>query len=130
MDVTDPESLVVAADRATKARIAALAPRVLAVAEEGDRMARGIMDRAVGDLVELVKAVAERLAIRSPDTEGSASRGLPVALHGGLVGRDGPLRLPLRTALEARGFAVLDREVVGTRGAASMAIDAEISRRT
>lgn len=121
MGVARPEDLVGEVHRASKARIAGIAPRVVAVAEDGDPIAGGIVDEAVGELIALVQAVADRLPPTPPEPSGRPARP-PVALHGGLVAPDRPLRHYLRAGLESAGFRVLDRAVVGARGAGRLAL--------
>ncbi|MDZ4673385.1 MAG: BadF/BadG/BcrA/BcrD ATPase family protein [Gemmatimonadota bacterium] len=65
---------------ATPSEVAALAPGVVAAAARGDQMAAAILDRAADELVGLVRAVMP---------EGG---GATVALSGGLIGAEGPLR--------------------------------------
>ncbi|HPE88628.1 MAG TPA: BadF/BadG/BcrA/BcrD ATPase family protein [Spirochaetia bacterium] len=67
-----------------KARIAAFAPRVAALAEAGDELARSIMDGAALELAALVESVYARLS-----SEMSRTR---LALHGGLIRKNAALR--------------------------------------
>ena len=61
--------------RIARAELAAMAPRVVALAEAGDAVAREIIDEEAGGLVEMVITVARKLKIESPD----------LALTGGLI---------------------------------------------
>lgn len=125
MDASRPEDLVTAADQASKARIAGVAPRVVRAAEEGDSVALGIRDRAVRELLALVEAVSaglQRGRHRDPASEDGSVP--PVALHGGLIAPNRPLHRAVRDALEGLGYRVTDRTVVPARGAARMALEA------
>lgn len=64
------------AESVDKGRIAALAPRVVALAENGDDVADRIIDAAADDLMRHVHALVERLAPWPVP--------LPVVFHGGL----------------------------------------------
>lgn len=74
----DPRSILaeVSASGDTRRAVAALAPIVLDAAEKHDRVARGIVKRAVAEAVKLVAATARALAFNKP---------YPVALAGGVV---------------------------------------------
>lgn len=64
------------AESVDKGRIAALAPRVVSLAEDGDEVAVRIIDAAADDLMRHVRALVERLAPWPTP--------LPVVFHGGL----------------------------------------------
>jgi glucosamine kinase len=66
--------------RASKGDVAALAPRVLRCADDGDAVAGRIVDRAAGELALHVETLLERL--------GPWTAPVPVVLHGGLLGED------------------------------------------
>lgn len=88
-----------------KARIAAFAPRVAAMAEEGDALARSIMDGAAVELAALVESVHARL---SPEMHSKR-----LALHGGLIRKNAALR----SAVAARvGERLPDVELVEPAG--------------
>jgi glucosamine kinase len=96
---------------ATPAEVAALAPAVLACAATGDPVAANVRDSAVSALV--------RLAIAA-----GAAR-LPVAMSGGLLGPDRPLRERVGTALEQKhGATVIRRAIDPCRGAPFLAREA------
>ncbi|SEN07206.1 BadF-type ATPase [Duganella sp. CF517] len=75
--------------------IAGLSRLVSEAAALGDRQAMDIIDAAAGELAGLVDAVRARLCV-ADDVE------VAVSFTGGLVGADGPLRVPLTTALAGR----------------------------
>ena len=125
MDVAGPEDLVTAVDRASKARIAGMAPLVVQTAEKGDSVAAGVLDEAVRELVALVDAVSTGL--RRPgdgDRVSPETSSPPVALHGGLVGSAGPLHETVCKALQGAGYGLVDRPVSPIRGAARTALEA------
>ena len=99
---------------ATPAEVAALAPAVLACAATGDPVAAGVRDSAVTALVRLAVAAG-------------AGR-LPVALSGGLLAPDRPLRDRVITALEQKhGATVIRRAIDPCRGAPFLAREATSS---
>lgn len=99
---------------ATPAEVAALCPAVLACAATGDPVSANVRDSAVSALV--------RLAIAA-----GASR-LPVALSGGLLAPDRPLRERVITALEqGHGVTVIRRGIDPCRGAPFLAREATSS---
>lgn len=91
---------------ATPAQIAGLGPAVLACADRGDPVATALRDAAVDLLVRLTLAAG-----------GGA---LPVALSGGLLAPDRPLRRYVVDALEGHGTTVLQTAVDPCRGALSL----------
>lgn len=97
---------------AKKGEIAALAPRVIEVADRGDRAASDIVDRAVLGLIQHAEALARIAAL------GEQPR---VALVGGLVEPGGLLRGRVVSALEEGGFHPLSDPVEPVRGAIQMA---------
>jgi len=62
-------------DGVSRTQVAAFAPRIVALAEAGDTVARQILDAEADGLVEMVVTVANRLEMASPD----------LALTGGLL---------------------------------------------
>jgi N-acetylglucosamine kinase-like BadF-type ATPase len=66
----------------TRAEIAALAQRIVALADSGDPAAASLLDNAAHDLAQLVMTVARNLDLITP----------PVALAGGLLGASRQLR--------------------------------------
>ncbi|HUE77923.1 MAG TPA: BadF/BadG/BcrA/BcrD ATPase family protein [Longimicrobiales bacterium] len=71
-----PEEIPSWAGRVSKGAVAAVAPRVVALAESGDTVAGRIVDAAAGDLLRHVCALIERLA--------PWSEPVPVVFHGGV----------------------------------------------
>ena len=107
--VTQPADLAVAAERAAKARLAALAPHVTAAARHQDSTARVMCEQAVSALVQHVHAVMHRFhAVPSQVT---------VALGGGLLEVGAPLRDPLCRQLEQIGCALHEAPIDAARGA-------------
>jgi glucosamine kinase len=98
---------------AGKAVVAALAPAVLRCAELGDTAAARIRADAVAALTELAVCVTHTAALADPR----------IALAGGLVQPDGPLREPVAAAiLQALPAAsIADAEIDAARGAAALA---------
>jgi N-acetylglucosamine kinase-like BadF-type ATPase len=106
------DELITWATVATPADVAALAPGVIDMAAHGDAVAQGILEYAIRELVHLATAL-----------EGSVGRNpAPVALAGGLLGDDGPLRAPVLAKLrESRTLNPRDEPVEGSLGALAMA---------
>lgn len=77
LDIGEPAEVAPWVGRAEKGAVAALAPRVLALAEGGDAVAREIVAAAAGDLARHVVALVERLGPWSPP--------VPVVFHGGAL---------------------------------------------
>ena len=75
--------------------VARLSRLVSEAAALGDRQALAIIDAAAGELADLVDAVRATLDV-ADDVEAA------VSFTGGLVGADGPLRVPLTRALAGR----------------------------
>lgn len=92
---------------ATTAEVAALAPFVIAAADHGDTVAAEIVADAIGWLVRLAVA--------------AGARPLPVALSGGLLAPDRPLRQRLCDALVAQGISVEARPIDPCEGAPYLA---------
>ena len=96
---------------ATPGEVAALGPAVLACAATGDPVAVGVRDCAVNALVQLAVAAG-------------AGR-LPVAMSGGLLAPDRPLRDRVTAALEQKhGAKVIRRAIDPCRGAPFLAREA------
>jgi N-acetylglucosamine kinase-like BadF-type ATPase len=108
-----PDALIAWAAAASKAQIAALAPIVLRCADGGDAAALALRSAAVDALVELVATAARRVDANAPQ----------VALAGGLIAGDGPLRAHVSEALRRRlpQARVSDRPVDAALGAARIA---------
>lgn len=114
--VDGPPALVSWVAEAGRAGVAALASRVVAGAEEGDPVARRLVGHAVSELVAHVEALAP--------ADGPLDGPLPpVALAGGLLEEDRPLRASVGEALRHRGYPVLDRRVRPVRGAVRGALE-------
>jgi glucosamine kinase len=86
----DFDSLIRWAAGASPAEVAALAPHVLAVAAEGDPLAQGIADYAARELSQLALCLLPRMDLSPP---------VPVAITGGLLSPDQPLRRALLAKL-------------------------------
>jgi N-acetylglucosamine kinase-like BadF-type ATPase len=112
--VADADDLRAWAAAATKARIAALAPQVIACAERGDATAADILTSAISALAHMATAAADRTGVASPT----------FALTGGLIALGGPLRRPLTEALGDRfpSARFTDRVVDAALGAARLAM--------
>lgn len=100
-------------ETAAKGRIAALAPHVVSVADDGDPEAGRLVARNVSELVDHAAALRERMGGRGAD--------LKVALVGGLVEPGGSLHERVESELADRGFAWLDRALDPVRGAVGLA---------
>lgn len=114
--VAAPEELVAWSGSATKGSIGALAPLVGRAAEQGDRVARVLIETAAGELAAHVSALYRRLM---PWQEPPG-----VALGGGLICPGGPLRDSIIDALRMLSLPLVVREDVvdGARGAAMLAL--------
>jgi N-acetylglucosamine kinase-like BadF-type ATPase len=109
----DFDELVSWAATATPAQVAALAPHVLAVATAGDVVARGILDYAARELSQLALCLKPIL--------GEGDR-MPVALAGGLLDADTPLRAAVLAKLaEHDGLSVIDAPIDAALGAVALA---------
>jgi glucosamine kinase len=86
----DHDALVRWAAGATPAEVAALAPHVLAIAASGDTLAQGIADYAARELSQLAICLVPKMDFNPP---------IPVAVTGGLLGADQPLRRALLAKL-------------------------------
>lgn len=86
----DFDALVRWAAGASPAEVAALAPHVLAVAAEGDPLARGIADYAARELSQLALCLLPKMDLSPP---------VNVAITGGLLSPDQPLRRALLAKL-------------------------------
>lgn len=111
--VSSPDDLIAWTAGAAKAQIAALAPSVLSCASRGDQAALTIRGNTVRSLVEMTAAAALR----------SGAHTLTVALTGGLIAGNGPLRDFVSEAVRERlpGANVTDRPVDAAFGAARIA---------
>lgn len=94
----DPRALIDWAAGADRRELSALAPVVLAAADGGDPVARRLAAQAAASLAAAVRAARRRVG------PGSPSR---VALSGGLLSGDGPLRNRVEERLAGVGLEVL-----------------------
>jgi glucosamine kinase len=109
----DFDSLVRWAAGASPAEVASLAPHVLAVAAEGDTLAKGIADYAARELSQLAICLVPKMEIDPP---------IPVAVTGGLLSQDQPLRRALLAKLrEESVFAPTQSPVDAVAGALRLA---------
>jgi N-acetylglucosamine kinase-like BadF-type ATPase len=109
----DFDQLIRWAASAGPAEVAALAPHVLGVAADGDRVAQGIADYAARELSQLAITLAERLSAEPP---------IAVAVTGGLLGGETPLRRAVLAKLgEAPHLRPAEEPVDAALGALAMA---------
>ena len=111
-----PRDLVDWVEGATKAEIAALAPAVLAVAEQGDPVAASIATDAAAALRTHVIAL-----LAAMERDGATVDGVTVALSGGLIREGGPLRPTLERLLEPLGRPLHQGALDPPMGAARLA---------
>ena len=109
-----PADLIKWIASAGKDDVASLVPLICEVAEAGDQAATTVIEEAVDALVGHVRTLVRRLE-PWPDTP-------EVALGGGLIEEDGPLRLRVIQAIEGLSYQHLDRALDGARGACSLAM--------
>lgn len=110
-----PQALIKWMATARKADVAALVPLICEVAQAGDRAATLVIEKAVDELVEHVRTLLRRLEPWPAPPE--------VALAGGLIEEDGPLRPRMILAIEGQPCRFQDRALDGARGACSLAMD-------
>ena len=110
-----PEELIAWTARATKAEVAALAPRVAAAGAAGDGVAAALVAQAARALAEHVQALYERL--------GPWRGAVGVAFSGGLIAPGGPLRGAVAAEVGRLDAALrlLEGRVDAARGAATLA---------
>jgi len=109
----DFDALVRWAASATPAEIAALAPHVLETAAGGDPLAQGILDYAARELSQLAICLLPVMDVEPP---------VGVALTGGLLSVDGPLRRSVLKRLgEEPGLRTVEAPVDAVLGALRMA---------
>ena len=111
-----PRDLPAWAESAAKADIAALAPLAIRTARSGDAAAQTIVRRALDALGDQLSAAIRQLFPSASDTPP------PVALAGGLIAPDGPLRDDMEHLVASAGGRLLPRTVTPERGAARLAI--------
>ena len=109
----DFDALVRWAAGASAAEVASLAPHVLDVAAHGDTVAQGIADYAARELGQLAICLLPTLAMDGP---------IPVAITGGLLTPDGPLRRAVLSKLrEDPALAPIEAPVDSVAGALALA---------
>jgi len=109
----DFDALIRWAAGASPAEVAALAPHVLAVAAEGDPLAQGIADYAARELSQLAICLLPKMELTPP---------IPVAITGGLLTPDQPLRRALLAKLaEEPTFRPTEAPVDAVAGALLLA---------
>ena len=109
----DLDALVRWAAGASPAEVAALAPHVLDVASHGDPLAQGIADYAARELTQLAICLLPMLDVAPP---------VGVAITGGLLSSDGPLRRSVLAKLrEEPGLTPLETAVDAVQGAIQLA---------
>ena len=111
-----PRQLSAWAESATKADIAALAPLAILTARSGDATATAMVRRALGALGEQLTA-----AIRELFPPASGVRPT-VALAGGLISPEGPLRADAEQLVASAAGHLLSGAVTPERGAARLAL--------
>ena len=111
-----PRDLPAWAESATKADIAALAPLAIRTARSGDAAAAAIVRRTLDALADQLSAAIRQLFPSASDNPP------PVALTGGLISPEGPLRDDLEQLVTSAGGRLLPRAVTPERGAARLAL--------
>lgn len=111
-----PRDLPAWAESATKADIAALAPLAIRTSRSGDAAAQTIVRRALDALGDQLSAAIRQLFPSASDNPP------PVALTGGLIAPEGPLRDDLEHLVASAGGRLLPRAVTPERGAARLAL--------
>lgn len=114
LQLVGPEDLIAWAATADKTAIAALAPTVCEQAAGGDAVAGAIVGEAASSLAGHVDALLARLGPWSVPPR--------LALAGGLLSVDRPLREPALAALAERDCRVIEAKIEPVRGAALMAL--------
>jgi len=111
------EELIPWAAAASARDFASLVPAVAKVAEQGDLRANSLLSLATEELVLHVRSLARQLF-----TDERAA--IPVALHGGLLSKRGPLRRRVEHRLKSAvpGAHVRAEEVQAVRGAVRAAL--------
>ncbi len=109
----DFDTLVRWAAGASPAEVAAIAPHVLSVAEQGDALAQGIADYAARELSQLAICLLPMMVVE--DSVG-------VAITGGLLSMDGPLRRRVLAILnEESRLRPIEKPVEAVLGALALA---------
>jgi len=117
LELDDVSAIITWAASATPANLATLAPAVLSAAEVGDLRANTVVTLAVEELALHVRALARLLFV-------DERAAIPVALHGGLLGKGRPMRKRLEHRLKTLvpGAVVRHQTVDAARGAVQMAL--------
>ena len=117
LELDDVAALITWAASASPADMAALAPAVLSAAEVGDLRANTIVTIAVEELALHIRALARALFV-------DERAAIPVALHGGLLGKGRPMRKRLEHRLKSLvpGAMLRHQAVDAARGAVQMAL--------
>ena len=116
LDLDRPRELTVWAESATKADIAALAPLAVRAARSADGPATTVIRRALD-------ALGDQLSVAIRELFPPASGDPPtVALAGGLISPDGPLRAEAERLVASAGGHLHTRAVTPERGAARLAL--------
>jgi glucosamine kinase len=117
LELDDVPAIITWAATASPGDMATLAPAVLSAAEVGDLRANTIVTMAVEELALHVRALARSLFV-------DERAAIPVAMHGGLLGKGRPMRKRLEHRLKTLvpGAIVRHQAVDGARGAVQMAL--------
>lgn len=117
LELDDVTAIIRWASAATPADFATLAPAVLSAAEVGDLRANTVVTMAVEELALHVRALARALFV-------DERAAVPIALHGGLLGKGRPMRKRLEHRFKTLvpGAVVRHQPVDAARGAVSMAL--------
>ena len=117
LELDEVPAIIAWAANASPADFATLAPAVLSAAEVGDLRANTIVTMAVEELALHIRALARTLFV-------DERAAIPVALHGGLLGKGRPMRKRLEHRLKTLvpGSMVRHQMVDATRGAVTMAL--------
>lgn len=117
LELDDVAAIIRWSSAATPANFATLAPAVLSAAEVGDLRANTVVTMAVEELALHVRALARALFV-------DERAAIPIALHGGLLGKGRPMRKRLEHRLKTLvpGGVVRHQPVDAARGAVSMAL--------
>ncbi len=113
LDLDDVESLVMWAQMVTKGEIAALVPLVVEASRGGDAVAGEILVEAVEELEGHLLTLLDNL--------GPWSSRPRVAMTGGLLDPDGPLRRPMESTLQQHRIDLVNRPLFPALGAARLA---------
>jgi len=117
LELDDVAAIIRWASSAMPSDFATLAPAVLSAAEVGDLRANTVVTMAVEELALHVRALARTLFV-------DERAAIPVALHGGLLGKGRPMRKRLEHRLKTLvpGSVVRHQPVDAARGAVMLAL--------